>query len=49
MKNKLIFAGMLALVLVFGLILCACPTDSEDDGGRNVPAKFEGTWKHQYG
>jgi hypothetical protein len=47
MKNKLIFAGMLALVLVFGLIICGCPTDSDDGGGGNIPAKFEGTWKHR--
>jgi hypothetical protein len=40
MKKKLIFAGMLALAPVFGLIVCGCPTD----GGGNLPVTFEGTW-----
>jgi hypothetical protein len=45
MKNKRFFAGILGFALVFGLILCGCPTDG-DDGGGNMPTKFEGTWRN---
>jgi hypothetical protein len=41
MKNRF-FSGTLGFVLVFGLIIYGCPTDSGGGGG-NV-AKFEGTW-----
>jgi hypothetical protein len=43
MKNKLIFAGILALVLVFGLITIGCPTNGGTEEENNV-TKFEGTW-----
>jgi hypothetical protein len=33
MKRKLIFGAMLICLLVLGLTLIGCPTDSDDDGG----------------
>jgi hypothetical protein len=30
MKNKQVFAGILAVVLVFGLVFTGCPTDGDD-------------------
>jgi hypothetical protein len=48
MKNKRFLAGIPGLVLVFGLIICGCPTDSDGGGGGNV-AKFEGVWRNPYG
>jgi hypothetical protein len=41
MKNKLIFAGMLALVLVFGFILAGCDNGTTGDTLTNP---FVGTW-----
>jgi hypothetical protein len=41
MKNKRFFAGMLALMLVFGLIAMGC--DNGTTPGGQV-TKFEGTW-----
>jgi hypothetical protein len=47
MRNKQVFAGMLALVLVFGLIVMGCPTDGGTEEENNV-TKFEGTWRNYY-
>jgi uncharacterized lipoprotein NlpE involved in copper resistance len=35
MKNKQVFAGMLAIMLVFGLILMGCPTPTDGDDEKN--------------
>lgn len=45
MKNKLIFVGILAVVLVFGFMVTGCPTDSDLSDGGGQMSKFEGTWK----
>jgi hypothetical protein len=53
MKGKRFFAGIMAVILVFGLIVMGCPTggagDTDNDvkgGEENKMTKFEGTWKH---
>jgi hypothetical protein len=43
MKKNRFIVGIASLVLVFGLIITGCPTDS-DDGGGNMSIKLEGTW-----
>jgi hypothetical protein len=43
MKNKLIFAGMLALMLVFGLITIGCDNGTTDEES----SPFIGTWEQR--
>jgi hypothetical protein len=43
MKNKRVFAGMLAITLVFGLIIIGCPIDNNNNDGDTNPLK-ETTW-----
>jgi hypothetical protein len=52
MKKNEFFVGMLALVLVFGMVLLGCPTDTaeEKDTWSNVTSlsQLDGTWKGSY-
>jgi major membrane immunogen (membrane-anchored lipoprotein) len=38
MKKKSVLFGMLGLLLALSMILAGCPTDSDDDGGKQEPA-----------
>jgi hypothetical protein len=41
-KNGFVFVGMLAIMLVFGLVLAACDNGTTTGGGGNP---FVGTWR----
>jgi hypothetical protein len=47
MANRKIFYGMLALALVFGMVLIACPNDTTDETWSPVNSleQLKGTWK----
>jgi hypothetical protein len=46
MKNKTFMAGILGIILVFGLMLVGCDNGTTDNGGTSNP--LEGTWSYFY-
>jgi hypothetical protein len=43
-NRKIIFSGMLAVLLVFGLAFAACKTDDTPGGGGAIPEDLIGSW-----
>jgi hypothetical protein len=39
-KNSVFMAGMLAVLLTFGLVLAGCPTDDDGETGESITIKF---------
>jgi hypothetical protein len=50
MKNKWVLAGLIGLILAFGLISIGCRSlpngDGNDEGNKIILEDFQGTWKN---
>jgi hypothetical protein len=46
-KKNLLLAGIIGILLVFGMVIVGCPVDSNDDPGEDpdpFPSELKGSW-----